>query len=212
VTRDQLKSAVLLRLGVSSSDTQMVGYINDMLNVEYLRLASEEALLEKVGTLSLVAGSPIVDLPNDWQRTIQILEAGVPLRPVTAREYADVQAAGGARRVYFPNSPDTILVAPEPTESDATGLSIIYVARPTELTTGSSVPTALPVEFHDLLVELVLMRAFLAEEDVTLAQAAQMNAQGLIERLRANQNVAGGDGIGRMLLPPIAARYGRAWR
>lgn len=212
MTRDQLKSAVLLRLGVSSSDTQMVGYINDMLNVEYLRLAAEEALLEKVGTLALVAGSPIVDLPNDWQRTIQILESGVPLRPVTAREYADVQAAGSARRVYFPNSPDTILVAPEPTESNASGLSIIYVARPTELTSGSSVPTALPVEFHDLLVELVLIRAFLAEEDVALAQAAQMNAQGLLERLRANQNVAGGDGIGRMLLPPVAARYGRAWR
>jgi hypothetical protein len=190
----------------------MVGYINDMLNVEYLRLAAEEALLEKVGTLSLVAGSPIVDLPNDWQRTIQILEAGVPLRPVTAREYADVQAAGSARRVYFPNKPDTILVAPEPTESNATGLSIIYVARPAELTTGSSVPTDLPVEFHDLLIELVLMRAFLAEEDVTLAQAAQMNAQGLLERLRTNRKVIGGDGIGRMLLPPVASRYGRAWK
>ena len=56
------------------------------------------------------------------------------------------------------------------------------------------------------------MRAFLAEEDIALAQAAQMNAQGLIERLRANQKLSGGDGIGRMLLPPVAARYGRAWK
>jgi hypothetical protein len=82
VTRAELKNAVLLRLGVSSSDTQMVGYINDMLNIEYLRLAAEDALLEKVGTLSLVANSAVLDLPNDWQRTIQITESGVPLRPV----------------------------------------------------------------------------------------------------------------------------------
>jgi hypothetical protein len=212
VTRAELKNAVLLRLGVSSSDTQMVGYINDMLNIEYLRLAAEDALLEKVGTLSLVANSAVVDLPNDWQRTIQITESGVPLRPVTAREFADVQAQGSDRRVYLPNNPNTILVAPEPSASNAVGLSIIYVARPTELTTDASEPDALPVEFHDVLIELVLMRAFLAEEDIALAQAAQMNAQGLIERLRANQKLSGGDGIGRMLLPPVAARYGRAWK
>lgn len=212
MTRAELKNAVLLRLGVSSSDTQMVGYINDMLNIEYLRLAAEDALLEKVGTLSLVANSAVVDLPNDWQRTIQITESGVPLRPVTAREFADVQAQGSDRRVYLPNNPNTILVAPEPSASNAVGLSIIYVARPTELTTDASEPDALPLEFHDVLIELVLMRAFLAEEDVALAQAAQMNAQGLIERLRANQKLSGGDGIGRMLLPPVAARYGRAWK
>ncbi len=212
MTRAELKNAVLLRLGVSSSDTQMVGYINDMLNIEYLRLAAEDALLEKVGTLSLVANSAVVDLPNDWQRTIQITESGVPLRPVTAREFADVQAQGSDRRVYLPNNPNTILVAPEPSASNAVGLSIIYVARPTELTTDASEPDALPVEFHDVLIELVLMRAFLAEEDIALAQAAQMNAQGLIERLRANQKLSGGDGIGRMLLPPVAARYGRAWK
>ena len=212
MTRAELKNAVLLRLGVSSSDTQMVGYINDMLNIEYLRLAAEDALLEKVGTLSLVANSAVVDLPNDWQRTIQITESGVPLRPVTAREFADVQAQGSDRRVYLPNNPNTILVAPDPSASNAVGLSIIYVARPTELTTDASEPDALPVEFHDVLIELVLMRAFLAEEDIALAQAAQMNAQGLIERLRANQKLSGGDGIGRMLLPPVAARYGRAWK
>jgi hypothetical protein len=183
-----------------------------MLNIEYLRLAAEDALLEKVGTLSLVANSAVVDLPNDWQRTIQITESGVPLRPVTAREFADVQAQGSDRRVYLPNNPNTILVAPEPSASNAVGLSIIYVARPTELTTDASEPDALPVEFHDVLIELVLMRAFLAEEDIALAQAAQMNAQGLIERLRANQKLSGGDGIGRMLLPPVAARYGRAWK
>lgn len=212
MTRDELTAAVLLRLGVSTSDTQMRDYVHSLLNTEYIRLAAEERLLEKVGTLSIVAGNNIVDLPDDWQRTIQITEDGVALRPVTALEYADIAANGGPRRVYFPESPERIRIAPAPTESKPQGLSIIYVARPLELSIGASVPSALPFEFHDLLVELVLMRAFLAEEDVALAQAAQLNAQGLLDRLRAHRKVSSGQGIGKMVLPPVAARYGRSWR
>jgi hypothetical protein len=199
-------------MGVSSSDTQMLDYVHSLLNAEYLRISAEEKLIEKVGTLSLVADNNIVDLPDDWQRTIQIIEGGVPLRPVTALEYAQAASSGSPRRVYFVESPERIRVAPAPTESNPQGLSIIYVARPIELTNDSSTPSALPVEFHDLLVELVLMRSFLAEEDVALAQAAQMNAQGLLDRLRAHRKVSSGDGIGKMILPPVAARYGRSWR
>jgi hypothetical protein len=212
MTRAELTENVMLRLGVSSSDTQMRDYVRSLLNSEYIRLAAEENLLEKVGTLTLVSGSPVVDLPNDWQRTIQITEGGHVLRPVTAVEYTEASASPGQYRVYYPESPERILVAPTSNISDPDGLGIIYVARPAELTTDSSVPTALPVEYHDLLPELVLMRAFLAEEDVTLAQGAQMNAQGLLDRLRAHRNVQSGNGIGKMILPPVAARYGRSWR
>lgn len=202
----------LLRLGVSSSDTRMKNYIKSLLNTEYIRLAAEEALYEKTGTLSLVAGSAIVDLPNDWQRTIHITEGGKALRPVTSLEYTEANLSNGRYRVYMQESPERILVAPEPTTSDPDGLSIIYVARPAELVGDSSVPTALPVEYHDLLVELALMRAFLAEEDVTLSQGAQMNAQGLLDRLRAHRKMSTGKGIGKMILPPVASRYGRSWR
>lgn len=212
MTRGELANMVLLRLGVSSGDTEMGEYVRTLLNAEYIRLAAEERLYEKAGTLSLVAGSPVVDLPNDWQRTIQITEGGHALRPVTALEYTEATVSPGAHRVYFPESPERILIAPEPGTSDPDGLRILYVARPTELTTDASVPTALPVEFHDLLAELVIMRAFLAEEDVTLAQTAQMNAQGLLDRLRSHRNLQAGEGIGKMILPPVAARYGRSWR
>lgn len=202
---------ILLRLGVSSADTQMTTYVHTLLNTEYLRLAAEENLLEKSGTLTTVANNSIVDLPDDWQRTIQILEDGVALRPVTALEFADISAAGGPRRVYFPESPERIRLAPAPTESNPQGLTILYVARPPALDSDSDVPSALPVEYHDLLAELVLMRAFLAEEDAGFAQAAQVNAQGLLDRLRAHKRMSAGEGIGKMILPPVAARYGRKW-
>jgi hypothetical protein len=203
---------VLLRLGVSSSDTEMGTYIRTLLNAAYIRLAAEGRLYEKSGTLALVADSPVVDLPNDWQRTVQITEGGHALRPVTSLEYTEATVSAGIHRVYFPESPERILIAPVPDTSDPDGLRILYVARPVELTTDSSVPSALPVEFHDLLAELVIMRAFLAEEDVALAQTAQMNAQGLIDRLRSHRNLQSGEGIGKMILPPVAARYGRSWR
>lgn len=212
MTLGQMTSMALLRLGVSSSDTQLTDYIKSLINTEYIRLAAEEALYEKTGTLSLVAGSAIVDLPNDWQRTVQITEGGKALRPVTSLEYTEATISAGVHRVYMQESPERILVAPVPTTSDPDGLSIIYVARPTQLTTDASVPDALPVEYHDLLVELALMRAFLAEEDLNLAQGAQANAQGLLDRLRAHRKMSVGKGIGKMLLPPVAARYGRSWK
>lgn len=211
MTRAELTEAVRLRLGVSSSDARMTAYINSQLNTEYLRLAAEEGLLEKTASLTVVAGNNAVDLPDDWQRTLQITQGGIPLRPVTALEYADINALGSPRRVYFPQSPERILVAPVPTTSEAQGLTIIYVARPPALDEDSDTPSALPTEYHDILVELVLIRAFLAEEDPTLSQAAQLNAQGLIDRLRAHMRMSGGEGIGKMVLPPVAARYGRRW-
>lgn len=211
MTRAELTEAVRLRLGVSSSDARMTAYINSQLNTEYLRLAAEEGLLEKTASLALVAGNNVVDLPNDWQRTLQITQGGIPLRPVTALEYADINALGSPRRVYFPQSPERVLIAPTPTTSEAQGLTIIYVARPPALDEDSDTPSALPTEYHDILVELVLIRAFLAEEDPTLSQAAQLNAQGLIDRLRAHMRMSGGEGIGKMVLPPVAARYGRRW-
>lgn len=211
MTRAELTDAIRLRLGVSDSDSRMTTFIHSQLNTEYLRLAAEEALLEKTATLTTVAGNNVVDLPDDWQRTLQIIQGGVPLRPVTALEYADIDGAGSPRRVYFPQSPERILIAPAPSVSEAQGLTIIYVARPPALDADSDTPSALPVEYHDILVELVLIRAFLAEEDATLSQAAQINAQGLIDRLRAHTRMSGGEGVGKMVLPPVAARYGRAW-
>lgn len=211
MTRAELTEAILLRLGVSDSDTRMTAYIHSQLNTEYLRLAAEEALIEKTGYLALVADNNTVDLPDDWQRTLQIVEQGTPLRPVTALEYADVKAAGGPRRVYFPQSPERILVAPAPSTSDAQGLTIIYVVRPNGLLDDTDVPDALPTEYHDILVELVLIRAFLAEEQLELSQSAQVNSQVLLDRLRGHNKMSGGESIGKMILPPVAARYGKAW-
>lgn len=207
-----MTSMALLRLGVSDSDTRMKAYIRSLINTEYIRLAAEEALYEKTGTLSLVAGSEVVDMPNDWQRTIQITEGGKALRPVTSLEYTEATMSPGRHRVYMQESPERILIAPVPTESNPDGLHIIYVARPLALDGDSSIPTALPIEFHDLLVELALMRAFLAEEDAALAQGAMANAQGLLDRLRAHRKMSAGKGIGKMILPPVASRYGRSWR
>jgi hypothetical protein len=189
----------------------MTTFIHSQLNTEYLRLAAEEGLIEKTATLTVVAGNNSVDLPDDWQRTLQIVEDGKPLRPVTALEYADINTTGGPRRVYFPQSPERILVTPAPTTSEAQGITIIYVARPTALSGDADIPSALPLEYHDILVELVLIRAFLAEEQLELSQSAQVNAQVLLERLRAHTRMSGGDGIGKMILPPLQARYGRRW-
>jgi hypothetical protein len=213
MTRGELRTAILYRLGVSATDTSAATQINNFLNVEYQRLAAEEKLFQKVTTLALVADYEVVDLPDDCQRIHQIVDSsgGVAIRPITALEWADNNDWEG-RMVYWAFAPDRILVRPTPATSRPQGLTLIYTARPDAMATDGASPTALPVEFHDLLVELVLIKMFLSEENPDLASAAQAQAQGLLDRLRAHRKVKDGDYIGKMVLPPVLKRHGRVWK
>ena len=202
MTLSDLVEMVRLRVGVSSSDTRMTAYIKKLIALEYQRTAAEEGLLEKVATLSLVKDDHVVDLPNDWQRTLQILEGNVALRPITALEYASTINGYYGPRVYFPQPPERILVSPVPSASDAQGLTIIYVAQPDALVNDSDVPTALPSEYHDLLAELAIMRTYLAEEDPNMMQTAQAQASDIHGRLRAHMNMREGRGFSRIVPPP----------
>jgi hypothetical protein len=198
---------VRLRTGISATDTRMTAYIKRVLNMEYERTAAEEQLLEKVTHLSLVANSAVVDMPQDWQRTLQVMDAGSPIRPVTALEYAYAETRAYGPMVYLPQPPERILVAPVPTEDKAQGLTLIYVARPIPLTNDTDEPRALPREYHDLLVELTIMRVYLAEEDPNMMQAAQAQAAGIQARLRGHGNIREGQGMDRIVPPPARVRW-----
>jgi len=204
---------ILYRLGVSADDAPAATQINDLLNIEYRRLAAEEVLQQKVTTLALVAGFEVVDLPDDCQRVHQIVDTdgGQALRSVTPLEWAGSKDWSG-RMIYMPYAPDRILVRPEPSTSRAQGLTLIYTARPDKMTLDTHTPVMLPEDFHDLLAELVLIRMFLAEESPDLASAAQAQAQGLLDRLRAHRKVRDGEFIGKMVLPPVQAKYGTRWK
>ena len=198
---------VRLRTGISASDARMTAYIKRVLNMEYERTAAEEQLLEKVTHLSLVADSPVVDMPQDWQRTIQVMNGGSPIRPVTALEYAYAETRASGPLVYLPQPPERILVAPVPTQDNAQGLTLIYAARPTLMASDTDEPSALPREYHDLLVELAIMRVYLAEEDPNMMQAAQQQAAALQARLRGHGNIREGQGMDRIVPPPAQVRW-----
>jgi len=203
VTRDEIVEMVRLRTGISTSDSRMTTFITSMLNQEYQRLAAEAGLYQKVGTMSLVAGSDVVDLPNDWQQTLQITRSGAIVTPVTASEFAQLPNAYGGTMVFFPQSPERIQVRPVPTASEPQGLTILYVARPADLALGTDSPVAMPVEYHDLLVELVCMRVYAAEEDQNQMAIAQQQADLLMARLVAHVNKRVTD-TGYKIIPPPA--------
>lgn len=203
MTRDQIVEMIRLRTGVSASDSRMATFITSMLNQEYKRVSAEVGLYQKVGTMSLVANSDVVDLPNDWQQTLQIVRNGAVVTPVTAAEFAQLPKAYGGQMVFFPQSPERVQVRPVPTASEPQGLTILYVARPADLILGNDSPTAMPVEYHDLLVELVCMRVYAAEEDQNQMAIAQQQADLLMARLVAHSNKRVTD-TGYKIIPPPA--------
>jgi hypothetical protein len=202
MTRDDMVEMIRLRVGISSADTRMTTYITNMLNQEYQRVAAEAGLFQKVGTLSLVEGSDVVDLPNDWQQTLHITRGGVALIPVVALEFVQLPD-DYPTPVFFPQSPERIQIRPIPTANEAQGLKIAYIARPALMTTGTSVPSALPVEYHDLLVELVCIRTYAAEEDAAAMQVTQQQADLLYARLIGHMNKRVSD-TGFSITPPPA--------
>lgn len=204
MTRDEIVEMVRLRTGISVADSRMTTFITSMLNQEYQRLAAEAGLYQKVGTMSLVANSDVVDLPNDWQQTLQITRGGVPLVPVTAMDFVQIDDDYSGNMVFFPQSPERIQIRPIPSVSEAQGLKIVYNARPSTMSTGSASPSVIPTEYHDLLVELGCMRVYQAEEDPAQMAVAQQQAESLFARLNAHMNKRVTDGAGFRIAPPPA--------
>lgn len=207
MTLDELRNYVRDRLSIAASDSTKQTQIDNILNTEYRRLCAEERLNIERTTMGLVADSQLADLPNDWQETIAIRFGANVLQPINLQRFAELDAASengtetsDGPSMYYQESPERIRVWPTPTETNSTALTIWYVARPDAMTSGGNSPTALPVEYHDLLAEMAVARIALNEEAFDLANSAQAIVNELRGRMQGQMRKRQGAGNERVVL------------
>ena len=190
------------RLSIAASDSTKQTQIDTLLNIEYRRLCAEERLNIERTTLTAVAGSQLVDLPNDWVETLTFTWGTSTVQPVTFDEFArlDAQEGDAGGIVYYQESPERVRVYPTPNATNLSQMTLWYVARPDAMASDNDSPSALPFEYHDLLAESVVYRIAMSEEMFESAQYARATADELRSRMAGHMRRRQGSGASRVVL------------
>lgn len=177
-----MQTMVLDRLSISSAETAKVTQVTTLLNLQYQDLCLRLGLNKAFDTLDVTAGTATVTLPADCVKILALQYGTRAIDPVTWQEYANLfsayesDVASDSALSYFMQSHTTIRILPIPDETVADAIDCWYLARPTAFSSGSSTPSAIPSEFHDILVEYTIYKLALAEEEIGLAQSALQEA------------------------------------
>lgn len=216
MTRGQITGAVLARLGISAAEVADLAQAEIQLDQEYLRLVSEEHLNTAAADLILSVGEPLADLPPDLVGIDTISIGRRRLARLNRQRLLDLEAGGYSEaeadqgpRYYAFWSPGRIRVWPAPAADSQSGTRVVYDARPAVLADDLDEPEAVPTEYHDLLIDLVVYElARTREEAYDLAQAAL--AAALDKRARLSRHVAQRAGIGDYRIRQAVYSTGRA--
>jgi hypothetical protein len=173
VTRDELQTYVLDRLGIGTSDSSRVTQIVGLLNLYYEEIVALTRATYATATVTFPLASQLVTLPTD----ILAVEAlrgssGKKLRPVTPGElerYAGLYTPGSGGVPSIPafyawHSRTVCRVWPPRTGTADTNATCLYTQTPTLMTAGGNSPTALPVWAHRLIGEAAVYNMAMSEE------------------------------------------------
>lgn len=196
---------VLERLGVTSSRTAFVTQIEGHLFRQYRVLCRALELRKDVADLITTADDPFVDIPDDFLKARSVSIGATTLTPITFEDLmrrkalrADDDASTGPLR-YAYMDPDRFYLDPVPTESSVTAGLLFYVAGPDPWTESTDEPEWLPLEYHDLIPEMAIIRMGMNQEEFSTHVPG---AQAVVAQLRAELEVElaerPGDGSSRI--------------
>jgi hypothetical protein len=178
LNRGDCASYVLDRLTIPSSDTAKVGQVDQLINTFIYRVNADYNLTVASATVTVTASTGLVTLPSDFQKIVSLTQTTVSIDvtdELTFQARVAAIAAGTAASVTNPPTlavfrpPLTLATLPIPTAN--VSATLVYVQRPTPpATDGTTIP--LPVEYHDLIAELVVRRMALTEGEPAIAQIA----------------------------------------
>jgi len=158
------------RYAISASDTAKITQIKALLVGTHARLVAKHELIQAVAAIVITGGTSTATPPTDFIRPKYVRNGiirVVPTDPVTFANLEAIQAAGNIGAdppppyTYSWRPPSTIQVWPQPTVN--TTISVPYVQRPVAMSANGDAITGVPIEFHDMLCELVCIRIGLSE-------------------------------------------------
>ena len=207
-----MQTMVLDRLSISTAETAKVTQVTTLLNLHYQDLCLRLGLNKGYDTLDVTAGTATVTLPSDCVKILSLRYGSRVIEPVSWQEYANLFAADDDESIsanhlyYFMQSHTTIRILPIPDATVADAIDCWYLARPTAFASGSSTPSAIPSEFHDILVEYTIYKLALAEEEIGLANSALQEALRREGSLRTWLGAFEGSDDNRLGLPAVFRR------
>lgn len=208
-----MQTMVLDRLSISTAETAKVTQVTTLLNLQYQDLCLRLGLNKGYDTLDVTADTATVTLPTDCVKILALRYGSRPIDPVSWQQYADLYAADQTdslseegRFYYFMQSHTTIRILPIPSATVADAIDCWYLARPTSFSSGSSTPSAIPSEFHDILVEYTIYKLALSEEEIGLANSALQEALRREGSLRTWLGAFEGSDDNRLGLPAVFRR------
>lgn len=204
---------VLDRLSLSSAESAKVTQVTTLLNLQYQDLCLRLGLNKAFDTLDVTADTATVTLPADCTKILSLRYGSRNIDPVSWQEYANLYAADQSDSLseegtfyYFMQSHTTIRILPIPSATVADAIDCWYLARPTSFSSGSSTPSAIPSEFHDILVEYTIYKLALSEEEIGLANSALQEALRREGSLRTWLGAFDGSDDNRLGLPAVFRR------
>lgn len=183
---------VLDRLQIPSSDTAKITQAQSLINLETARTNEEYNLTVTSAAATVAANTGILTLPADFQKLVYLLQTSVTVDLIDEVNFAARTAEIAAGTASSVSNPPTVAVyrpsgtggvlytLPIPTSSVAA--TLIYVQRPATMSSNATA-IPLPVEYHDLICELVVRRMALTEGESAIAQIALDLANELRQRV-----------------------------
>lgn len=185
------------RYAIQAGDSAKITQIKNLLIGHHFRLVGKHELIVAVASIVITGGSASATVPSDFIRPLYIRNGiirVVPVDDVTFGNLEALQAAGlqitssAPPFTYSWRPPSTIQVWPTVTVN--TTVSVPYVQRPVAMAANGDPITGVPVEFHDLLCELVCIRIGLSEGmgfEPQMAQALSDELDAELVAYRARQ-------------------------
>lgn len=183
---------VLDRLAIPTSDTTKIAQLQNLINLETARTNEEYNLTVTSAAATVATTTGIVTLPADFQKLVYLLQTSVTVDLIDEVNFAAraAQIAAGTASsvtnpptvaVYRPSGTGGVLYTlPIPTTN--VSATLIYVQRPAVMSSNATT-IPLPVEYHDLICELVVRRMALTEGEPAIAQIALDLANELRQRV-----------------------------
>jgi len=182
--------------GVQLTDDDIIRYIND--GVRQM-VATNESLLQKVGTTSAVAGQQDYTLPVDclilqsisYKSSTEVSYLKLKYLSLTEfNEYIDgwdgTAYGNGTPTVYMVFG-NTVSLFPKPELSAADAIKLYYNRTPADVTLPGDTPD-IPVLYHEVLVKYCLSQAYEMDEDFEASVLKNQQIQGDMTVLRGRED------------------------
>lgn len=168
--------------------------VKDYLNIAQARIARTAEIRDLVTKASVVtvSGTQAYTLPTDFVRLQSLVDDpnNVQLSIASPKQFDKYPTVNGAPYLYALSEQGLLLY---PTPDAVYTLTLRYWKDPVDLSADGDI-SALPIDYHDLMVSFALSRTYRSEDDIVMSQFFYSEFERDLAKLRADRMYEAQDG------------------